>query len=81
MVEAKFDSKELDNIKLKDIKSKMSRSSSILIEEGIQISPIAVILINNSPNVQYQRRKLSNKLAGQYDVLTIDGFHTKYFKK
>ncbi len=81
LVEAKFDSKELDNIKPKDIKSKVYLSSSILIKEGIQISPNAVILINNSPDVQYQRRKLSNKLAGQFEVLTINDFHTKYFKK
>lgn len=81
LVEAKFESKDSDNIKAKDLRSKVSHTSSILLEEGIPIEPDAVILINDGPKSQQIRSKLSRRLVGHYDVLTVDGFHTKYFKK
>lgn len=81
LVEAKFNSNKLDNNKLKDIKSKVSCSSSILIDEGITIVPDAVILINDSQEVQQQRNKFWRRLVGHFDILTVADFHTKYFKK
>lgn len=80
MIEAKFGSKDTESIKTKDIRSKVNNSSSILIEEGIPIEPDAVILINDGLNAQQNRSKLSRRLVGHFDVLTVDGFHTKYFK-
>lgn len=81
LIEAKFDSKDTDNIKTKDIKSKVSHSFSILMEEGIPIEPDAVILINDGPKAQQNRSKLSRRLVGHFDVLTVNSFHNKYFKK
>ena len=81
LIEAKFDSKDADNIKAKDIRSKVDDSSSILIKEGIPIESDAVILINDGPKAQQNRSKLSRRLVGHFDVLTVGGFHTKYFKK
>lgn len=79
LIEAKFNSKDTENIEIKDLRSKVSNTSSILREEGITIETGAVILISDGSKAEQNRSKLSRRLANSFDVLTVRGFRTRFF--
>lgn len=82
LVEAKFDVNNLNNLSSSNIPEKVKHSNDILISDGIPIESGAVVLINNSPIVQQQKRWLSNILTAKgqrYSVRTVEEFYNDYF--
>lgn len=85
LVEAKFDVANLKKSdEATDIIAKVKHSNEMLVGEGVPVESGAVVLINNSPVVQQQKRWLSQKLFAKghhYSVLTVNEFYDDYFKK
>lgn len=83
LVEAKFDVDNLKNIESSNIPEKVKHSNAILLSEEIPIESGAVVLINNGPIVQQQKRRLSDILRAKghhYSVKTVAEFYNDYFK-
>lgn len=81
LVEAKFDVRNLKNIESANVFDKVQHATEVLRDDGVQIESGAIVLINNSPIVQQQKRWLEQRLLarGHFNVETVNGFYRHYF--
>lgn len=81
LVEAKFDVGNLKNIESANVFDKVQHATEVLRDAGVQIESGAIVLINNSPIVQQQKRWLEQRLLprGHFNVITVNEFHKQYF--
>ena len=81
MVEAKFDVKNLKNIESANVFDKIQHATEVLRDDGVQIESGAIVLINNCPIVQQQKRWLEQRLLprGHFHVETVKEFYRLYF--
>ena len=81
LVEAKFDVWNLKNIESANVFDKVQHATELLRDDGVQIESGAIVLINNSPIVQQQKRWLEQRLLprGHVHVETVKEFYRLYF--